>query len=528
MTLLIIFSAFVATAKDPLKTFPPMGVVYHPVSTTNLDAQQAFNRGLMAMYAFNHIEAYDSFKKASQTDPKLAMAYWGMALSLGENINTPITTEKEKEAFALMKKALALSENATEEEKAYIKALATRYSNDPNPDRQRLREAYAKEMKKLVADYPDDLDGATLCAESLMDLHPWQLWTHDGKPEEGTIEVLKLLESILKRDPMHVGANHYYIHAVEASKNPERALMSAYRLYLRFPEWGHLLHMPSHIFILVGDYENAAIANVQAVEADKSYIKNHGLNFYPLHYMSHNLFFLCRAYLWQDNYEKSLAVAQELEEFLSPNIDRMPDLEYYLLAPLQVYSYFHKWEEILDLPQPPSQLKGLTAFWHFSRSMAFIAQGDFESAEKEKTQFLNQKNAIPNKQRLGYNQAGQVLDVAEQLLEASFAKGKGDEALSIQYLKKAVEKQDLLNYNEPPDWYYPVRQTLGAALIKMHQYQESETIFREALDRLPRNGRSLFGLLQSLKKQNKSHYWVEREMMEALRNFDHTLKLEDL
>lgn len=525
----LILSSLNAEEWNSFSYTPSMDAVYHPVSTKNPEVQRAFNRGLLAMYAFNHDEAFASFRRASEMEPSLAMAYWGMALALGENINLPISLEREKKAFELIQKAMSLSKNASENEQAYINALSTRYSDHPQPDLQRLREDYAKAMKKVVEMFPDDLDAATLYTESMLDLKPWKLWSIDGKPAEGTLEVVELLESILKRDPHHLGANHFYIHAIEASKNPERALLSAYRLNNLLPDWGHILHMPSHIFILVGDYEMAAKANIKAIQADQNYISEHGLSgFYPLHYMSHNIYFLCRAYLWEDNYEHALEAANYLNQFLSPHIQRMPDLEYYLLAPLQVYLYFHQWNAILNVPKPSLQLTGLTCFWHFARSMAYASLNSVEKAEKEKAAFLKKKMRIPVNQHLGYNSAKQVLDIAEDVLEASLAKAKGDLKLSVDNLRKAVQKQDLLNYNEPPDWFYPIRQTLGAHIMTLGDFEEAEIIFRQALERLPRNGRSLFGLLQALKAQNKFDYWIARETNEALKHASHPLNLNDL
>lgn len=514
---------------DSFSYYPPMDLVYHPVSTNNPEAQKTFNSGLLAIYAFNHDAAYRIFEETAKIDPNLAMAYWGMALALGETINTPITEKRQKEAFAWIQKAQTLLKGATENEKDYIRALAMRYSNQPNPDLSLLRNNYAKAMKSVVAAYPDDLDAATLFAESMLDLRPWSQWANDGTPAEGTLEMVALLESVLKRNPEHLGANHYYIHVMEASKHPERALMSAYRLTDLLPQWGHILHMPSHIYILVGDYQKAVEANTKAVAADKKYIEQYGIQgYYPLHYMSHNLYFLCRGYLWQERYEEALGAANELFAFLSPHIGRMEDLEYYLLAPLQVNLYFHRWNAILNIPRPSEHLKGVTAFWHFARAMAQVSLRDFHQAEQEKMLFRKQIALIPEDQRLGYNRSRQVLAVALDLLTARFAKARGDLSESLKNLRAAVAKQDTLRYNEPPDWYYPIRQTLGALLLEMEQPQEAEGVFREALERLPRNGRSLFGLLESLRAQQKFDYWVERETNEALHHSKNLLTLKDL
>lgn len=527
----LLFSFLFATPLigiDTFSMFPPMGQVYHPVSTQSKEAQEAFDQGLLAIYAFNHDEAYRLFKQASEKDPDLAMAYWGMALALGENINRPMTPEHAKEAEELVQKALYLGKKASSNEYDYILALDKRYSSDPHADQAKLRKNYKEAMGKLVAKYPDDLDAATLYGESQMNLRPWKLWSYDGKPAEGTLSLVAQIESILKRDPLHIGANHYYIHVIEASKHPEKALMSAYRLDDLIPEWGHMVHMPSHIYLLVGDYQKAAEANRKAVEADEKYVRQEGLQgFYPLHYMSHNLFFLCRACMWQERYEEALATSRKLAEFLLPHISEMPELEYYLLAPFQVFLYFGKWKEILATTPPKEELRALNTYWHFAKGMAFAKLGETQKAHREKEIFLSQKDKIPPAEELGYNSANAVFDIAESVLGAALAESHGDRHLQIEILKNAIIKQDRLNYNEPPDWYHPLRQTLGVALLETQRFEEAEGVFRAALNQLPRNGRSLYGLLQALKGQNKFGYWVERQAKTALKEADQELDLSN-
>src|SRR5580704_3741736 len=279
-----------------VRLIPGLGDVHHPVSTKNREAQQFFDQGLKLVYGFNHDEARRSFQRASGLDPKLAMAWWGIALTLGPNYNLPVDPEREKEGYEAAQRAIALKENASEPERAYIDALAVRYSNDPKADLHALDRTFRDAMGKLAARYPDDLDAATLYAESMMNLNPWKLWTADGKPGENTEEIVSVLESVLKRDPNHLGANHYYIHAVEASMHPERALPSAARLEKLAPAEGHLAHMPSHIYARVGDHASSARCNEAAMVADKKFLEQtHTQGFYRLMYYSHNMHFLAYA-----------------------------------------------------------------------------------------------------------------------------------------------------------------------------------------------------------------------------------------
>lgn len=513
-------------AWDSFSFYPSMEVLYHPVSTANEEAQSAFNRGLLAIYAFNYDEAVASFDKASQLDPNLAMAYWGMALALDENLDRFTTLTHAKLTYALCQKALALSETATPNEQAYIQALATRFSEDPHADKRVLRAAYKEAMQKVAATYPDDADASVLYIESMIDHLSWDLWTSSGKPRNGTVEIVQLLESVLKRTPLHAGANHYYIHAVENSNDPQRGLMSAERLNsLNLLEWGHLLHTSSHIFMRVGSYEKAVEANIKAVDADKKYIQKNGIEGqYPLKYMAHNLFYLTYAYLWQENYTGALAAATELEQFLIPYIEDIPVLEFNLLVPLQVHLYFHDWNAILHFPEPSSEHKIVHLFWLFARAMAFASLGDLKRAEVEQAYYAQQKNNLFEKTDKE-DVIKKIFELADDLLTASIAKTKGDLVERVNALTRAVKKQDQLDYLH---WYYPVRQTLGASLLEIKEPAKSEVAFRQALERLPRNGRSLFGLSQALKAQGKFDYWIERESKDALRFSTRPLTLEDL
>src|SRR3984893_3663910 len=370
----------VAQAKDipasPARLMPGLGEVHHPVSTKNAQAQKFFDQGLALVYGFNHDEARKSFQRAGELDPKLAMAWWGVALTLGPNYNLPVDREREKAGYDAVQRALALQEGASVAERAYINALAFRYSNDPKTDLHQLDVAYRDAMSKLVKNYPDDLDAATLYAESMMNLNPWKLWLHDGRANEGTEEIVAVLESVLKRDPNHLGANHYYIHAVEASPHPERALPSAARLEKLASAAGHLVHMPAHIYARVGDHPAAAHCNELAAAADRKFLAaTHEQGVYRLFYYSHNLHFLAFAASMEGNFAEAKDAAARLVANVAPGVKAMPDLEGFLPTPIVVLFAFERWEDLLKLPVPDSSFLITNAVWHSLRGVAFAHTG---------------------------------------------------------------------------------------------------------------------------------------------------------
>lgn len=504
----------------PSKAFPPMNQIYHPISTTNPEAQKSFNQGLTYIFAFNHDIAYREFEKAAQLDPDLAIAYWGMALALGQNVNADVTPENELKSYELIQKAIKLSSKASANEQAYIAALATRYTDDPRSDLIPLRYHYREAMKKVIEAYPEDLDALALYAESILDLDPWKWWTLDGKPREGTMEAINVLDSVLTRNPDHIGANHYYIHALEESPFPSVALPSADRLLTLLPASGHLLHMPCHIFLITGFYKKALETNTKAVEADRDYIKKNGMEGnYPLHYLRHNLYVLARTYMLMENYPGANKMAMELNDFLKPYYEKDHHLAHFAYVPLEIFLYFQKWKEILAY-QPPSPFPVAQAYLHFSRAMAFAALGDLDSAQKEKDLMLQAKKGIGQDETIANNPASEIFEIAELLINASFAKAENKYEAYFNYLVKAIERQDQLNYDEPPAWFMPIRQTLGFALLEQNQYTAAESVFRKTLQSLQRNGRSLYGLWLSLKGQNRTldAFWVERELASALEN----------
>jgi tetratricopeptide (TPR) repeat protein len=482
---------------------------HHPVSTKNAQAQAFFDQGLRQIYAFNHDEATRSFQRAAELDPKLAMAYWGIAESVGPNYNDPASEDRFVQAHTAIAKAQELAADASESDKAYIAALAKRFPADPKSDLRAAAEQYRDAMRDVVKLFPDDLDAATLFAEAGMNLHPWGLWHPDGTPEEGTEEIVSTLESVIRREPNHLGAVHYYIHSVEASNSPERALAGATRLAQLAPAAGHIVHMPAHIYIRTGDYEAALQTNQKAALADQAYIKAGAApGIYSMMYYSHNLHFIAMAAAMNGNYVESRRGAQMLAANVGPHVKDMPPLEGFMTVPLAVEVRFHKWNEILKTPQPDSAMQTATVFWHFARGLALAGTGKLEEAEAEHTIVADaEQQTSPDAifQMPINNKTKDILKIAENVLGAKISLEKNDMDATVNQLRVAVATQDLLKYDEPQDWFYPVRESLGAVLLKIGDYAGAEEVFRADLERNLRNPRSLFGLEQALKGMDKAY-----------------------
>jgi tetratricopeptide (TPR) repeat protein len=509
---------------------PGLGTLHHPVSTKNEEAQQFFDQGFRMIYGFNHAEAVRSFQRAAELDPNLAMAWWGVAIALGPNINQGVDPESEKAAYDALQKARALALKAPANERAYIEALATRYSNDPKADLKKLALDYKNAMGELVKKYPDDLDAATLYAESAMDLRPWKLWSADGKPAEGTEEIVAVLESVLKRNPNHPGAIHYYIHAVEASPNPERALAYAPRLPQLMPMAGHLVHMPAHIYERVGDYEAAARANVDAAAADEAYFKATGIQgVYSMYYV-HNLDFLAEASSMQGRYREAIDTSNKLVDFTRPVVKEMAMLEPVLAKSLLVWERFHKWDEIMKAPQPDASSLTTIVFWHFARGIVFADRGDVPAAEVEAEAFRKAAAAVPAHSMLSLNPTRKILSIAGNVLSARLAEMKHDGKTTIEFFSKAIADEDSLAYDEPPQWIHPVRESLGGYLLRSGNFVEAEKVFRADLEINKHSGRSLFGLAESLKGQKKAQAAAaaQREFETAWKNADTKLTVAAL
>jgi tetratricopeptide (TPR) repeat protein len=399
---------------------------------------------------------------------------------------------------------------------------------------RKLDGDYAHAMGELSKRYPDDLDAATLYAESLMDLHPWKLWSLDGRPTEDTEEIVAVLESVLRRDPNHLGANHYYIHAVEASPHPEWALASAKRLETLAPEAGHLVHMPAHTYMRLGDYPASARSNVMAAEIDRIYLRDSGTtgSMYDMMYYAHNLHFLAAANSMAGNFAGAKRAADELAAHVSVMVAEMPMFEVYMPTQIFVLLRFHRWEEALKLPPPNPRLVMTTAFWHFARGSAAAAKGQIGLAEAERGSLETIRTGMPADREFSFfaNKAQAFLDLAANILDARIATAQANRERAIGYWKNAVQIQDRLYYGEPPEWFYPVRESLGAALVLSGQAAQAEKAFRADLEQYPRNPRSLFGLLKSLEAQNKisGEEWVRKEFEAAWKSADVTLELGDL
>ncbi len=511
-----------------------LGDHHHPVSTSNREAQMFFDQGLRLIYAFNHDEAARSFRRGAELDPQMAMAYWGIAYAVGPNYNLPVDEAREKAAYEAIQKALSLSSKGPESERAYIEALAKRYSNDPQPNYGQLALNFKDAMRDLSTRYPDDLDAATLYAESMMNLHPWGLWKHDGTPTEGTPEIVEVLESVLKRNPNHMGAVHYYIHAVEASPHPERGLAAAQKMATLAPAAGHLVHMPAHIYIRTGDYEAAKRTNVDAAKVDEAYIRATGVQgIYPMMYYSHNLHFLAAAATMEGRFAEAKRAADRLAAHVGPLVKETPILESFMTVPMAVLVRFQKWEDILKAAQPDASMKKVNALWHFARGMAFAATGRLNEAEGEHKMLVAAENSTPAEAIFSMpfgNKARNILKIADDVLAAKIAMARHDSASAIGLLREAVAVQDSLNYGEPPDWLFPVRESLGAALLTSGNAEEAEKVFRADLDRNPRNPRSLFGLREALKARGKTYdaQLVDREFEAAWRNADANVTLGNL
>jgi tetratricopeptide (TPR) repeat protein len=509
---------------------PGLGNYQYPITTKNPEAQKFFDQGLTLLYGFNHDEAARYFRRAAQLDSQAAMSYWGLALAIGPNYNdTAVDENRAKATYEAVRKAMELAPNASAREQDYIRALAKRYpSADAKSDWKQFHLDYSNAMRELVKKYPDDLDAATMFAESLMMLRPWQLWTADGQPAPGTLELVAVLESVLKRNPDHPGANHFYIHAVEASSNLERAIPSATRLMTLVPGAGHLVHMPGHIFLQTGDYEQAAKTNVNAAAADKTFVQRTGATgVYPLMYWTHNIHFISYARAQQGRYAEAKEAAEEMRRNVGDADLEMQMLEGFLLYPLMIDLRFHRWDEILRAPAPKTERKLQHAFWQYARAMALAGQGKAKEAEEERNKFELLRKSIPAESMyLLNNKSSDLLALASATLDAQVLWPRGEKEKSIEQWRRAIEHESAIQYDEPPAWFYPVRQSLGAALLRNGQAREAELVFRQALEKHPRDGRLLFGLWQSLlaQKRTSEASLVEQQFNTAWK--DATLKLQ--
>jgi tetratricopeptide (TPR) repeat protein len=521
-------------APKPVTLLSGLGTHRHPIATSSPEAQKYFDQGMVMLFGFNHEEAYRAFEKAAQLDPTAAMPHWGMALVTGANYNdVEPEVNRLKRARAEVDKALALSTASPENERAYVEALAKRYVADPaSADKAALAHDYNAAMRALSQKYPDDLDAATLYAESGMNLRPWKLYGSDGTPAEGTEEIVAVLESVLKREPNHPGANHYYIHAVEASRHPERALPSAARLETLVPNAGHLVHMPSHVYIRTGNYLAAEKSNAIAAEVDRKYIRETGAQgMYPVMYYTHNVHFQSAAAAMAGRHAEAKKSAQVLVDAVLPVLSMDPMLEGFLLQPIFVALRFQKYDDVRKMEDPGPKLPLARAAWLYARAMAAAASKDAQAADALRVAYGIARDAVPPAQMAGpQNSAVALFAVATPVLDARIAESLGDYGRALASWERAVAADDALAYDEPPAWYYPVRESLGGALLRAGRAADAERVFRADLDRHPRNPRSLLGLAASLEAQGKSAdaAFARAQYDVAVKDADVTLRIEDL
>ncbi len=498
-----------AATEGAVPLYDNLGDYHFEISTDVPAAQQYFDQGLRLAYAFNHGEAIRAFEEAARLDPECAICHWGIAYSYGPNINAPMDSAGAAAAYAALQQAQALASHASDRERAYIDALAVRYVAEPSDDRAALDSAYAEAMRELADQYPDDPDAATLRAEAMMDLRPWAYWTLDGEPQPGTPEILSRLEAVIERDPDHPGACHFYIHAVEAAQ-PEKAVACAERLAGAMPGAGHLVHMPAHIYIRVGRWDDAIEVNQHATHADESYLADQpaGMLYRGMYY-PHNYHFLAFAGIMSGRSELAIESARATAERVPPEAAKGSFLGEPLFAyPHLTLAAFGRWTEVLDEPMPPSELPLATVLTHYARGLAYSALNQTDDAQAALDMIVESAEAFEAAE------ASTMLDIARYSLGGDMAARSGDVDVAIEQFSEAARLEDGLYYIEPPIWHLPVRHHLAAVLLEAGRADEAEARYREDLKRFPSNGWSLFGLQQALKAQNK-----DAEAAEAEQNF---------
>jgi tetratricopeptide (TPR) repeat protein len=520
------------TMKAGAPLFEGMGKFTREITTKDPGAQKYFNQGMVLAFGFNHAESIRSFKAAQKLDDTCAMCFWGEALATGPNINVTsngkavMSDDEKKNAWAALQKAVERKGNASQVEQDFIGALTRRYSEDIKADREPLDKAYADAMRDLHKKYPDDDEAATLFAEALMDTMPWDYWLGDGRAKPETAEVLDTLEAVIKRTPEHPLALHLYIHAVEASKDPGRAEKAADTLANLVPGSGHLVHMPAHIYWRVGRYNDASEANVRAANVDEEYIAAcNAQGFYPAAYYPHNIHFLWAASSMEGRSKLAIESARRVAKNVKvEQIKEFPTVELFKTIPILALVQFGKWDDVLKEPEFPENFDYSNAIRNYARGVAYSRKGEIEKAKAERTgiaqamktvtvSFLD-KNDYP---------ASELLKIADKLLEGEIAMAQKKYPAAVAAFQAAVDRQDALPYTEPPFWYYPTRQSLGMALLESGDNSKAEAVYKKDLEIYPRNGWSMFGLLQSLEAQNKSD-----EAAEVKKKFDNVWQKSDI
>ena len=500
-----------STPKAPL--YDNLGSLHHAITTSSPEAQRYFDQGLTLSYAFNHAEAIRAFRQAAAIDPACAMCYWGVAFALGPNINAPIGEDAAKEAYAAIEEARSRAAKASAKEQAYIAALARRYTSDPKAARAPLDAAYAVAMGELARTYPDDLDASTLFAQSLMDTSPWNYWNADGSPRALTSDVLAALESVLKRKNDHIGAIHLYIHAVEASPNPGRAEQYADRLPTLAPGAGHLVHMPAHVYLRVGRFNDASVANENALKADEAYFAGDrvaGNMMYEVGYYPHNTHFFVTTASMEGRRDDALKAAEDVRMKMHVDMLRDPGMggmvQHMHLSPLFTKARFALWDEVLAEPAPAADLPYMRAISHALRGLALAARGRLDEAEKERVAIaaLKEDASLKTLYVSSVNTGATIAAIAYEVLSGELRVKQRRAGDAVKHYAAAVTLEDSLIYMEPPDWPIPVRQLQGAALLALGRARDAETAFRGDLVKFPNNGWSLSGLHASLEQQGRT------------------------
>ena len=491
-----------AVAATPL--YDNLGTLHFAITTKSRVAQQYFDQGLRLTYGFNHDEAVKSFKEGIRHDSTCAMCYWGMAYALGPNINLPMDTAAARPAYEAAQLALKYSSSVRPKERAYITALAKRYSREPVLDRAPLDSAWAMAIGDVARRNPSDDDAAALYAEALMDLRPWNYWTNGGRPKApSTLEALRVLEPVVKRNPEHPGACHFYIHAIEASNDAAKALQCAERLGKAMPGAGHLVHMPTHIYIRLGKWDIAADRNMHAVHADERYISERNpTGVYPMAYYPHNYHMMWYALNMLGRGNDALKAARGVVKNVPVEVVRQaPPLEYFSPTVLYTLARFSRWDDILKEPAPSQGLRYTTGVWHYVRGLAYTGKGMLDSAAVERRMLVAKAKEIPADAAANLNSVQSLLAIARNHLDGEMAAKKGGWDEAVKHLRNAIAGEDELTYDEPPPWYLPIRQRLGTVLLEAGRPAEAEKEFRDDLVRRPENGWSLHGLARSLRAQ---------------------------
>jgi tetratricopeptide (TPR) repeat protein len=502
-------AAYMGQADKPgAPVFTGLSDHHHPISSQNPQTQKFFDQGVDLMFGFNHAEAIRSFREAARLDPDCAICWWGISVSLGPNINMNMPPDAVAPAWQSLEMARALEPHASPEERAWIEALATRYSSDPMADRPKLDEAYAQAMGRLWHDYPNDLDAGVFYAEAMMDTQPWDYWQDDGKTPKGHGgEIVSVLESIIARAPNHPGALHLYIHAVEASTTPERAEAAADRLEPLMPDAGHIVHMPSHIYYRVGRYADAARVNELAAQSDERYIADcKAQGYYPIGYYGHNIHFLWTSSEMMGRYAASIDAARRLVKAVGPDVAKINNIGAQTFYPVPIVTLvrFGKWNAVLAEPAPQENLKLVVAIAHYARGFAFANKSDFKHAREERAKLAAMKgdDGLAKLDHSGMP-ASQMTELALDLVDGEIARKSGRLDEAIDDFTKARAIEIALPYNEPPNWHQPVSHILGAALLQAHRPAEAEAVYRDSLMRYRMDGWALFGLAQALEAQGK-------------------------